>query len=96
MSGTTNRITSAGYSFDSNGNLTAAPGLAMSYDVGNRMVQASSPPGSEWYAYGPSNKRVWKRIESPGGFSYNFVYFFGADGALLTTSGISGNSDYNV
>jgi YD repeat-containing protein len=97
VSGTTNRITSAGYAYDSNGNLTAAPGLAMSYDVENRMVSVTrSGNGTEYYAYGPSNERVWKRIEYRDGFSYNFVYFYGVDGALLTTSGISGGWDCNV
>jgi hypothetical protein len=65
----------------------------MSYEVENRMVQATSASGTEWYAYGPSNERVWKRIEYPDGFSY---HFYGVDGALLTTNGISGGWDSNV
>ncbi len=68
----------------------------MSGDVENRMVQATGASGTEYYSYGPSNERLCKREESSGGMAFNYVYYYGVDGALLTTSGISGNSDYNV
>ncbi len=37
---TTNRISSNGFGYDANGNLTAMTGMAMSYDVANRVTQA--------------------------------------------------------
>ena len=38
----TNRITTGGYSYDANGNLTAMPLLTMRYDVENRLTQAAA------------------------------------------------------
>jgi YD repeat-containing protein len=50
VSGSSNQITMAGYSYDANGNLTQTPGgPAMSYDIENRLTG---------YAYGLDNKRV--------------------------------------
>ena len=36
-----NRITTGGYSYDANGNLAAMPLLTLSYDVDNRLAQAT-------------------------------------------------------
>ena len=84
----TNRITTGGYSYDSNGNLTAMPLLTMSYDIENRLTQAiSSLNGTERYVYDPGNQRVWKEGK---------VYFYGVEGNLLGTYGDGANSDYNV
>jgi hypothetical protein len=55
-----------------------------------------SRSGTEYYAYGPSNERVWKREEFTGGGALNFVYFYGVDGALLTTNGIETDLNYNA
>ncbi len=82
----TNRITTSGYSYDSNGNLTAMPSLALSYDVENRLVQAVGS-GTERYVYDPGNLRVWKE---------GLVYFYGIEGNLLATYGDGSNTDYNV
>jgi YD repeat-containing protein len=37
----TNRLTDSRTSYDANGNLTAMPGLAMTYDVENRLIQTT-------------------------------------------------------
>ena len=42
MNPATNRITNAGMSCDANGNLTAMPGLTMTYNPDNRMISNSS------------------------------------------------------
>ncbi|MFN7172996.1 MAG: RHS repeat-associated core domain-containing protein [Fimbriimonadaceae bacterium] len=56
-----NRITTAGFSYDANGNLTAAPMRTMSYDVENRVtVVTHTGNGAEYYTYGPGNKRILK------------------------------------
>jgi len=58
----TNRITTGGHSYDSNGNLTAMPMLTMSYDVDNRLKEATHQVnGTERYVYDPSGQRVWKQ-----------------------------------
>jgi RHS repeat-associated protein len=82
----TNRITTGGYSYDSNGNLTAMPNLTLSYDIENRLVQAVGS-GTERYVYDPGNQRVWKEGK---------VYFYGVEGNLLGTYGDGSNTDYNV
>jgi RHS repeat-associated protein len=84
----TNRITTAGYGYDANGNLTSMPLLTLSYDIENRLVQAtSSLNGTEYYVYDPGNQRVWKEGK---------VYFYGVEGNLLGTYGDGSNTDYNV
>jgi RHS repeat-associated protein len=84
----TNRITTSGYGYDSNGNLTSMPLLTLSYDIENRLVQAtSSLNGTERYVYDPGNQRVWKQGK---------VYFYGVEGNLLGTYGDGANNDYNV
>ncbi len=82
----TNRITTGGYSYDSNGNLTAMPSLALSYDVENRVAQTVGST-TKRYVYDPGNLRVWKE---------GHVYFYGIEGNLLTTYGDGWNYDYNV
>ena len=47
----TNRITTAGFSYDANGNLTQTPSVSgMSYDVENRLLAATG----EHYRHGPA------------------------------------------
>jgi RHS repeat-associated protein len=75
-----NRITSTGYSYDDNGNLTAMPNLTMSYDVENRLAQAQTPAVTENYRYAPSGQRVWKQKSGS-----NEWYFYGVDGRLIGT-----------
>jgi len=73
-----NRITSAGYTYDANGNLTATPELTLAYDVENRLVEAvHATNGTERYAYAPNGQRVWKSGWQGG------IYFYGVDGKVL-------------
>ena len=78
---TRDRITSSGYTYDSNGNLTAMPGSTFVYDIENRMVQVTSS-GSEYYGYDPSNRRVWKTTTTDGAGK---IFFYGAMGELMGT-----------
>jgi YD repeat-containing protein len=71
----TNRITNAGMSYDANGNLTAMPGLTMTYDTDNRMLSNSS---GDSYLYDAAGQRVKK---TNGGITA--LYFYGVDGNLL-------------
>ena len=60
------------YTFDANGNLTAMPGLGLTYNVENRMTQAvSNLNGTENYGYDPAGLRVWK--QGPDGKIHVFV-----------------------
>jgi hypothetical protein len=53
ISPATNRITSTGYQYDANGNLTNLPdGTAYSFDVADRVSSAGA-------VYNPWNQRVW-------------------------------------
>lgn len=76
----TNRITTYGYSYEANGNLTAAPNLTLDYDVENRLVRATHwVNGTDEYAYDPAHRRVWKR--NAGGVEE--THFYGPDGRRL-------------
>ncbi len=73
-----NRITSTGYTYDANGNVTATPELTLAYDVENRLVEAvHATNGTERYAYAPNGQRVWKSGWQGG------IYFYGVDGKVL-------------
>lgn len=86
VDGNTNRIITGGYAYDANGNLTAMPLLTLSYDVENRLAEAThSSMGTDRYGYDAANRRVWKRQE--GSFNQEFTYFYGVDGQLLGTYG---------
>ena len=64
----TNRITTAGYGYDANGNVTQTPdGMTYSYDGANRMVSNGS-------AYDPRNQRVWDGT---------YLYYYGVGGELI-------------
>jgi len=74
----TNRISTGGYTYDANGNLTAMPFFltGLTYDVENRMTQATHTlNGTEQYGYSPDNKRIWKK--KPDGSEE--IYFYGVD-----------------
>jgi len=87
----TNRITTGGYSYDANGNLTAMPLLTLSYDVENRVVQAThSSNGTDKYVYDPSNQRIWKK--KPDG-SERFT-LFGLQGERLVSYSYSESYGY--
>jgi RHS repeat-associated protein len=72
---TTNRITNQGTSYDANGNLTAMPGLTMTYDPDNRMISNSS---GDAYLYDAGGQRAKK---TNGGTTA--LYFYGVEGNLL-------------
>jgi RHS repeat-associated protein len=80
-----NRINTAGWNYDNNGNTVAMPTsggyAALEYDVDNRLTKWTGPVGEENYRYLPDNKRVWKK--APGGAET--VYFYGAGGQKLIT-----------
>ncbi|MEW5978801.1 MAG: RHS repeat-associated core domain-containing protein [Acidobacteriota bacterium] len=59
-SASTNRITTSGYGYDSNGNLTSMPGMTLAYDMANRLISTTGS-GTEIYAYDPNNQRVYRR-----------------------------------
>ncbi len=83
---TTNRITTAGYQYDANGNLTAMPNAGMSYDIENRLAQATQTVnGTELYGYGLGNRRVWKQLADGS----QEVYFYGPGGEKLGTYTLS-------
>ncbi len=73
-----NRITTAGFSYDSNGNLTATPTMSLGYDVENRLVRVDEDV--DLYAYAPDNKRLWKKTGTA-----EEVYFYGVGGMKLGT-----------
>jgi RHS repeat-associated protein len=79
----TNHITTSGYAYDANGNLTAMPTLSsLVYDVDNRLITAThASNGTDQYRYDPSNRRVWKK--KPDGTQE--TYFYGLDGRKLGT-----------
>ena len=79
----TNWMTNQGASYDANGNLTAMPGLTMSYDTDNRMISNSS---GDSYLYDASGQRVKKT----NGYNTS-IYFYGIDGNLLNVP-----AGYNV
>ena len=56
----TNRVNVNELSYDANGNPTTLNGVAMAYDVDNRLMTYGSI-FDEQYAYGPDNQRVWKK-----------------------------------
>ena len=65
----TNRINSAGYSYDANGNVTRTPdGSTYSYDVANRMVSNGS------MTYDPYNRRI---------YDGTYLYYYNVDGTLM-------------
>lgn len=57
-----NRISTSGYVYDSNGNMTQMPSLAMTYDISNRMVTSNhASAGNHVYGYNQANQRVFER-----------------------------------
>ncbi len=77
VDGNTNRITTGGYGYDLNGNLTTLPGVTgIAYDADNRLTAANG----EQYGYAPTNQRVWLK---KGGIAIEHFTFYGVDGARL-------------
>ena len=75
----TNRISSAGFGHDANGNVTSAPGsMVFGFDVENRITNYNS---QEFYWYNPANKRVWKKKPD----NSEEIFFYGIDGRRMGT-----------
>ena len=76
----TSRIQSfAGY--DANGNLTGYAGDGYSYDLQNRMIQATvSGAGTVIYGYDTTNHRTYKAGLNNGTYSAEEFYFYGVEG----------------
>jgi len=60
----TNWISSSGYNYDANGEMTlmskGTGSMTMDYDLSNRLKQVTHPHGTEQYGYAPDNRRVWR------------------------------------
>jgi len=72
ISASTNRITSSGYSYDSNGNMTNDGSNTLVYDAENRVVSENS--GSTTYMHNAASQRVDK---VSGSGNTHYVYFGG-------------------
>jgi YD repeat-containing protein len=82
----TNRIT--GYTYDSNGNLTAIPSsMTATFDIENRMVSGTDSNGTVTYVYGPDNERVWY-----GNTTTGTAVYYGAKGEKLGEIPASGSA----
>ena len=81
----TNRISTSGYSYYPNGNLGIMPygtgSMTLDYDIENRLIQAANTNGTERYAYGPDNRRVYQK-KADGS---EWVFFYGVNGDRLGT-----------
>ena len=88
----TNRVQSfAGY--DANGNMTGYAGDGYSYDLQNRMIQASvSGAGTVIYGYDTTNHRTYKAGYSSGTYSAEEFYFYGVEGHKYGTWKINPSS----
>jgi YD repeat-containing protein len=71
VNASTNHITTAGYAYDLNGNLTSDAVNSIAYDAGNRLISSSGTGGSGAYSYRASNLRT---VKASGGV--NTVYIF--------------------
>ena len=87
----TNRLTGTGYAYDANGNMTAMPGLTMTYSVENRLTQAVNTNFNETdnYGYDPAGLRLWKQSMTD---SIIHVYYNGLDGKPLADFYLSSGS----
>lgn len=86
-----NRMTSAGWSYDLNGNAITIPVLGggtanLGYDIDNRLTSwFKAGVGYEYYGHLPDNKRVWKKAPSGA----ETIYFYGAGGQKLITYSVN-------
>jgi len=96
ISGTTNRITTAGYGYDSNGNMTTMPygsgSMTLTYDIENRLTQAVNTNGTELYSYDSGNRRVYQKLAS----GTEQVFFYGVNGDRLKTYQLLANNQFSV
>jgi RHS repeat-associated protein len=99
VNASTNRISSSGYGYDLNGNLTTMPygagSMTLTYDVENRVTQAVNSNGTEQYGYSPDNRRVYRKLPS-GAEGSQLIYFYGANGDRLATYNYFGNGIFQI
>ncbi|MCC7496339.1 MAG: hypothetical protein IT160_02100 [Bryobacterales bacterium] len=76
VSGTTNRITSSGFSYNANGTMATMPNWQGMYDKESRLVDVTqSQNGTESYEYDGAGRRIWISNET--------MMFYGVDGKRL-------------
>ena len=78
IDGNANRITTSGFGYDANGNMTTMPSqTGIAFDVENRLATASG----DQYSYAPDNKRIWKKFPN----ATEEFYFYGVANQKLAT-----------
>ena len=87
----TNRLISNA-SYDANGNMTGYAGATYSYDLRNRMGQASVSGGSVAYGYDSANHRIYKGLLNGTTYSAEEIYFYGVEGHKYGTWQINPSS----
>ncbi|MCC7496338.1 MAG: hypothetical protein IT160_02095 [Bryobacterales bacterium] len=76
VSGTTNRITSSGFSYNANVTMAAMPNWQGTYHKESRLVDVTqSQNGTESYEYDGAGRRIWTSNET--------MMFYGVDGKRL-------------
>jgi RHS repeat-associated protein len=81
VNGATNRLSNASY--DANGNMISGAGATLGYDEANRIVSAAEySGGTEYYAYAPDGKRMFR--QEADGVTQEWT-FWGARGEKLGT-----------
>jgi RHS repeat-associated protein len=81
VSGVTNRITTSGFTYDANGNMTANPQVpTMIYDTANRLIESYTGSYTSKYTYDHAHKRIYKHT---GSASTAEFYFYGWNGELM-------------
>jgi RHS repeat-associated protein len=93
----TNRVSTAGYGHDANGNMTAMPGVsgALIYDVDNRLTKVDKNGSHEQYRYLGDNKRYWKRTNQGGNVAEEY-YLYGVGGQRIASYPASYNEQTSV
>lgn len=95
VSTTTNQITTSGYTYDANGNMTNDGENTLIYDAENRATSSADGSGTATYAYEASGLRVQKTF---GGTTTTYVFSDGnviaeyANGTLSTEHVYADNS----
>jgi len=89
VNASTNQITTSGFAYDSDGNMTQdGSGYTYTYDAENRLTQASGMSGGPWsYTYDGNNLRV-KKANAPGGTLYWRSFW----GDALAETDLQGNT----
>jgi RHS repeat-associated protein len=87
-----NQITTSGYVYDANGNLTQMPGIpGMTYDVFDRLSYYYTSSASALVSYDAFGRRIGKSL--PG--NQERIYFYDPSGRLLAEYDMSLNATYS-